>query len=85
MENIFKHNLRIRKNTPQLRKKLEELGYWQCPIGYDEWHIPIDHCENLITDRRGFYMGEKVINPNDSRIDCRHDELRFLEMAKMKI
>ena len=32
----FKYDLFISKNTPELRKKLEALGYWLLPNGYME-------------------------------------------------
>ncbi len=32
----------IRKNTPELREKLERLGYTQAQNGHGEWSIPIN-------------------------------------------
>ena len=83
MGNIFKYDLFIGKNTPELRKKLEELGYWNLPNGYMEWYIPIDECPYLTTDRRGFYKGV-MANWYDAHKDCGTDEDKFLELAKVK-
>lgn len=79
----FKHDLFIGKNTPELRKKLEGLGYWNLPNGYMEWHIPIDECPYLTTDKRGFYKGV-MANWNDGHKDCGTNEDLFLELAKVK-
>ena len=80
MERKFKHNLIIRVNTLELRRKLKELGYWECQNGYNEWHIPIENLPFLVTDQRGFYKGENGIW-DDILLDCGVNEERFLELA----
>jgi hypothetical protein len=81
MENKFKYDLRFNENTPELRKKLEDLGYWYLQNGYDEWYIPIEDCPYLTTDRRGFYKGSMAAW-NDGHKDCETEE-QFLELAKI--
>lgn len=83
MENKFKYDLFIGKNTPELRKKLEDMGYWMLPNGYMEWHIPMDELPYLTTDKRGFYKGT-MANWNDGHKDCVTDEKKFLKLAKVK-
>ena len=79
--NKFRYDLRINKNTPSLRQKLEDLGYWQLQNGYAEWYIPIEMCPYLITDRRGFYQGQ-MAPWNNGHKDCETEE-QFLELAKI--
>lgn len=81
LANKFKHDLRINKNTPSLRQKLEDLGYWQLQNGYGEWFIPIEECPYIVTDRRGFYQGQ-MAPWNNGHNDCETEE-QFLELAKI--
>ena len=81
LANKFRYDLRIKKNTPSLRQKLEDLGYWQLQNGHGEWYIPIEECPYIITDRRGFYKGE-MGRWNNGHKDCETEE-QFLELAKI--
>lgn len=78
----------IRKNTPELRKKLEELGYTFVPNGYNEWNIPIEECEYLACgiDRYqecdiSYYTG-RLCEPQG--VDCRTNEELFLTIAALR-
>ena len=84
----------IRKNTKEIRKKLESMGYTFIANGHGEWHIPINELSCLHTgiERNyggtgkdfAFYMG---VNGYwyDSWIDCGEDEEKFLTIAKEAI
>lgn len=79
----------IRKNTPELRKKLEGLGYLFIPNGWNEWSIPIENCEYLLCDTDTYqgnpisYYTGKVCNPNLG-IDCGTNEEPFLALAALR-
>lgn len=79
----------IRKNTPELRKKLEELGYLFIPNGWNEWNIPIENCEYLLCDTDTYqgnpisYYTGKVCKPNLG-IDCGTNEELFLAIAALR-
>lgn len=49
----------IRKNTPNLRNKLEVFGYLFIPNGWNEWSIPIENCEYLLCDT-DTYQGNPI-------------------------
>ena len=77
----------IRKNTPELRKKLEELGYIPpSRIWYDEnFAVGTIHRDNV-----GEYIVfkidddfERVIAPSYPYIDCRTNEELFIAIASM--
>lgn len=77
----------IRKNTPELRKKLEELGYKQIENGIDEWHIPMSKLPYLETgydDRVGnYFIGENGYW-NACAIDCGTNDELFLALAALR-
>ena len=77
----------IRKNTAELRKKLEELGYIQLENGVNEWHIPISKLSYLRTDYSD-EIGNYFIGENgywyDSDIDCGTNEDCFLAIAALR-
>lgn len=79
----------IRKNTPELRKKLEGLGYLFIPNGWNEWRIPIENCEYLLCDTDTYqgnpisYYTGKVCKPNLG-IDCGTNEELFLALAALR-
>lgn len=79
----------ILKNTPELRKKLEELGYLFIPNGWNEWSIPIENCEYLLCDTDTYqgnpisYYTGKVCKPNLG-IDCGTNEELFLTIAALR-
>ena len=77
----------IRKNTAELRKKLEELGYKQVENGVNEWHIPMSKLPYLETgydDRVGnFFVGENGYW-HTCAIDCGTNEGLFLALAALR-
>ena len=81
--NIFKHPCLIKKNTPELRQKLEEIGYNYCPNGRGEWNIPIDELTYLKTTEDGYYIG---VNGkwDDAAFDCGDNDGLFLAIAAIR-
>lgn len=84
----FIHPCFIRKNTPELRRKLEELGYIPpSRIWYDEnFAIGTIHRNNV-----GEYIVfkidddfERVIAPSYPYIDCGTNEDLFLALAALR-
>lgn len=79
----------VLKNTPNLRNKLEELGYLFIPNGWNEWSIPIENCEYLLCDTDTYqgnpisYYTGKVCKPNLG-IDCGTNEELFLAIAALR-
>lgn len=79
----------IRKNTPELRVKLQKLGYVFVPNGYGEWHIPIEKCEYLFCSSdiyRGstmYYCMGKIYKSNIG-VDCGTNEELFLAIAALR-
>lgn len=74
----------IRNNTPELRKKLEELGYAFIQNGHMECHIPIDKLPYLQcnTERNfSYYMGK---NGWLEGVDCGTNEDLFLAIAALR-
>lgn len=75
----------IRKNTPELRSKLERLGYKYTPNGVGEWFIPIESldfiCVNIYSN--GKYIGENGYW-NHSWIDCGTNEKLFIAIAALR-
>lgn len=74
----------IRKNTPELRKKLEELGYTYTQNGSAEWFIPIEELECLVTyPAIGYYQGCAGYWYEDN-VDCGTNEALFLALAALR-
>ena len=77
----------IRKNTAELRKKLEELGYKQVENGVDEWHIPMSKLPYLETGYDGrvgnYFVGENGYW-HTCAIDCGTNEDLFLAIAALR-
>ena len=74
----------IRKNTPELRKKLEELGYTNTPSGKGEWFIPIEELEYLVTyPISGCYQGCNGYWYEDD-FDCGTNEELFLALVALR-
>ena len=77
----------IRKNTPELRKRLEDLGYLPpSKMWYDE-NFAIG---TICRDNRGEYLTfkidddfERIIAPSYPYIDCGTNEELFLALASM--
>lgn len=80
MNNMFTTSCFIRKNTPELRKKLEELGYKNLgKVRYYGDPIYI-YCENDI-----FYTSPCKLETHDNyRIDCGTNEELFLAIATLR-
>lgn len=73
----------IRKNPPELREKLEELGYTLIPNGYGEWAMAIEDLSYLVTYSNGCYKGvEGYWYKTD--IDCGTNEELFLALAALR-
>jgi hypothetical protein len=68
----------IRKNTPELRKKLEELGYKRYGNPFQ-----ITDDSKLITTIDGEYVPYNV-SLDDSFIDCGTNEYLFLAIAALR-
>ena len=74
----------IRKNTPELRKKLRELGYNELCNGHDGWFIPMNELPYLVTyPWVGSYMGTAGYW-YDSDIDCEENEQLFLALTALR-
>lgn len=77
----------IRKNTVELRKKLEELGYKQVENGVDERHIQMSKLPYLETgyDNRvgNYFVGENGYW-HTCAIDCGTNEDLFLALAALR-
>lgn len=74
----------IRKNTPELREKLEKLGYSPALNGHGEWFIPMDELPYLETfPRSKSYMG-RMGYWSTSVIDCGTNEELFLALAALR-
>ena len=78
MNNMFTTPCFIRKNTPELRKKLEELGYNQHPSYYDNGQY--------LYLNRGFYHTNVVGYTEEIKrmIDCGTNEELFIALATLR-
>jgi hypothetical protein len=74
----------IRKNTPELREKLDKLGYSPTLNGHGEWFIPMDELPYLETfPMSKSYMGRAGFW-SISVIDCGTNEAKFLALAALR-
>ena len=74
----------IRKNTPELREKLEKLGYSPTQNGHGEWFIPMNELSYLETfPLSKSYMGRAGFW-STSVIDCGTNEAMFLALAALR-
>lgn len=74
----------IRKNTPELREKLEKLGYSPTQNGHGEWFIPMCKLPYLETfPLSKSYMG-RTAYWNTSVIDCGTNEELFFALAALR-
>lgn len=81
---MFTTSCFIRKNTPELREKLEKLGYNPTQNGFGEWFIPMDELPYLETFTRSkSYMG-RAAYWSTSVIDCGTNEELFLALAALR-
>lgn len=87
----------IRKNTPELRKKLEELGYtngaWESPHFEYPYLMCFPNRKFGLFKGEGFYMTEDdyrcdgkhwTYNPPKEYIDCGTNEELFLALAALR-
>lgn len=84
----------IRKNTEELWKKLESMGYSYVDNGHGEWYIPMNQLDYLVTGIKtnyagtgkdfAYYMGTNGYW-SDMWVDCGQDEEKFLTIAKEAI
>jgi hypothetical protein len=75
----------IRKNTPELRKKLEELGYNRYPLWMADWSDDDSRYVYLVTDVLYYTYPQKPTNPkNGEYIDCGTNEDLFLAIAALR-
>ena len=87
----------IRKNTPELRKKLEELGYtngaWESPHFEYPYLMCFPNRKFGLFKSEGFYMTEDdyriddkvwTYNPPKEYIDCETNEELFLALAALR-
>lgn len=75
----------IRKNTPELRKKLEELGYNRYPLWMADWSDDDSRYVYLVTDVLYYTYPQKPTNPkNGEYIDCGDNEELFLALAALR-
>lgn len=85
---MFTASCFIRKNTPELRKRLEELGYLPpSKVWYDEDFAICTVCR----DNRGEYFTfkidddfERIIAPSYPYIDCGTNEELFIAIASLR-
>ena len=97
MNNMFTTSCFIRKNTPELRKKLEELGYtngaWESPHFEYPYLSTWPNPKFGLFKGDGFYMTEddyrfdgKVweYKPKEGVIDCGTNEELFLALAALR-
>ena len=87
----------IRKNTPELRKKLEELGYtngaWESPHFEYPYLMCFPNRKFGLFKGEGFYMTEDdykcdgkrwTYNPPKEYIDCDDNEELFIAIASLR-
>ena len=75
----------IRKNTPELRKKLEELGYNRYPLWMADWSDDDSRYIYLVTDVLYYTYPQEPINPkNGEYINCGTNEELFLALAALR-
>lgn len=75
----------IRKNTPELRKKLVKLGYNRYPLWMADWSDDDSRYVYLVTDVLYYTYPQKPTNPkNGEYIDCGTNEDLFLALAALR-
>lgn len=86
---MFTTNCFIRKNTPSLREKLEELGYKLCDctksLNSNDWLLTYNSGIVHVISRleQGDYMAE-VTNGISLDVDCGYNEELFLALAALR-
>ena len=86
---MFTQKCFIRKNTPEIRKRLDEIGRAFIENGHGEWRIHVDKNEYLFCgdeqfcdDRIYYYIG-RVCKPIEG-INCGTNEELFLAIASLR-
>ena len=86
---MFTQKCFIRKNTPEIRKRLDEIGRAFIENGHGEWRIHVDNNEYLFCgdeqfcdDRIYYYIG-RVCKPIEG-INCGTNEELFLSIAALR-
>ena len=86
---MFTQKCFIRKNTPEIRKRLDEIGRAFIENGHGEWRIHVDNNEYLFCgdeqfcdDRIYYYIG-RVCKPIEG-IDCGTNEELFFAVAALR-
>ena len=86
---MFTQKCFIRKNTPEIRKRLDEIGRAFIENGHGEWRIHVDNNEYLFCgdeqfcdDRIYYYIG-RVCKPIEG-INCGTNEELFLAIAALR-
>ena len=73
----------IRKNTPEIKEKLNSLGFYVCPCtemkSNEEWLFIISHSVHVIVKEDQCTASLDFNDTND--IDCGLDEEKFFEGA----
>ena len=86
---MFTQKCFIRKNTPEIRKRLDEIGRSFIENGHGEWRIHVDKNEYLFCgdeqfcdDRIYYYIG-RVCKPIEG-IDCGTNDELFLAISALR-
>lgn len=75
----------IRKNIPELRKKLEELGYNRYPRWMADWSDDDSRYVYLVTDVLYYTYPQEPTKPkNGEHIDCGENEELFLALSALR-
>ena len=86
---MFTQKCFIRKNTPEIRKRLDEIGRAFIENGHGEWRIHVDKNEYLFCgdeqfcDGRIYYYIGRVCKPIEG-IDCGTNDELFLAIASLR-
>ena len=75
----------IRKNSPELRKKLEELGYNRYPLWMADWSDDDHRYIYLVTDVLYYTYPKEPTKPKSGEhINCGTNEELFLALAALR-
>ena len=80
---MFIYDCFIRKNTLELRKKLEKYGYKFVENGVNEWRIPIYELSCICTSS-GKYLGTTGNWSPHCYIDCKDNEELFFALSAIR-
>ena len=75
----------IRKNTPELRNKLEELGYNRYPLWMADWDDNDSRYKYLVADVLYYTYQQEPSKPKSGEhINCGTNEELFLALAALR-